>query len=337
MKRYPPASVFLLLAILLIVTAAVEVSVGPMWLPPGRILPDLVAYWHGARSPDAVVMGAIRLPRVCVAGLVGAGLATTGAALQAVFRNPMADPGVIGVSSGGSLGAVATIQAGGAALSPWMVPFSAFASGLLTVFIIYRAAMVRGRTTVYSLLLVGVAMSALCGAVIDLLLSLAPLQTMQQAMFWLMGGLDGSTWTQVLIVGTFVVPGGLLFFLGAHTLDLLSLGEEQAEGVGVPVERSKRRLLAVAAFVTGACVSASGVIGFVGLIVPHLLRLVLGPRHRVLIPACAMGGAILLVGADIVARVALMPQEINVGIVTSCLGVPFFLFLLRRQQQSSHV
>ncbi len=329
-----PATIFSIIGALFIIASAVEISVGPMWLPIGRILPDAIAYFHGSRSADAVVMGAIRLPRVFVAAFVGASLASTGAVLQAIFRNPMADPGIIGVSSGGALGAVTAIQTGLAAQGAFVLPLSAFVSGLLAVFVIYGVATVNGRTSLYSLLLVGVAISVLCGAGVDLVLSLAPLQTMQQVMFWLMGGLDGSTWTNVALILIFWLVGFMIFFLAAPALDLMSLGEEQAHGVGVRVEWVKRLMLATAALVIGACISVSGTIGFVGLIVPHILRLIIGPRHRLLIPASALGGALLLIIADVIARTVLMPVEINVGIVTSCLGVPFFLYLLRRQQRT---
>ena len=335
MKRLSPVMVLVLLFVLLLLAAAVEISVGPMWLPLSRIVPDAVAYFSGARSADAVVMGAVRLPRVVVAGFVGVGLASTGAVLQAVFRNPMADPGVIGVSSGGALGAVIAIQAGMAAQGVWAVPLAAFATGLVTVFLIYFLATTKGYTSIYSLLLAGVAISALSGAGVDLLLSLAPLQSMQQALFWLMGGLDGSTWVNAVIVGAFSVAGLLVFFIESPALDLLSLGDEQAQGVGVHVERKKRLLLVICALVVGSCISVSGAIGFVGLIVPHIIRLMIGPKHRLLLPASALGGAILLIISDIIARTVLMPVEINIGIVTSALGVPFFLFLLRKQQRVS--
>lgn len=335
MKRFPPITALVFLSILLLLVAAVEISVGPMWLPLDRIVPDARAYFFGVHSADAVVMGAIRLPRVVVALFVGAGLASTGAVLQAVFRNPMADPGVIGVSSGAALGAVFSMQLGAAALGVWAVPIFAFFAGLITVFVIYALATVKGFTSIYSLLLAGVAISALSGAGVDLLLSLSPLQSLQQALFWLMGGLDGSTWTNALLVGVFSVIGFLIFWIEAPTLDLLSLGDEQAHGVGVHVERKKRLLLTICALIVGSCISVSGAIGFIGLIVPHIIRLVIGPSHRLLLPASAIGGAILLIASDIIARTVLMPVEINIGIVTSALGVPFFLFLLRKQQRLS--
>ncbi|MCL6599134.1 MAG: iron ABC transporter permease [Alicyclobacillus macrosporangiidus] len=328
--------VFLFLSVTLCIAAALELSLGPMTIPITRIPSAVWSYLHGARGTDEVVMGAIRLPRLLVAMLVGAGLASTGAVLQAIFRNPMADPSIIGVSSGGSLGAVLTIQFGLAQVSQWYTPLGAFASGLVVVFVVYRLSTTWGRTSIYSLLLSGVAINSFCSAIVTLVLSLAPLQTMQQMMFWLMGGLDGITWSEFLILAGLVTSGLVIYLFQAHALDLISIGEEQAEGVGVSLQHTKQITLATSAFVVGACVSATGVIGFVGLIVPHLLRLWIGPRHRNLIPASAMGGAVLMLLSDLVARMALLPVELNVGIVTSCLGAPFFLFLLRRQESRSH-
>lgn len=320
----------LILVGLFCVSAILEVSLGSLRIPFDHILPDTWAYFHGGRSPEAVVIGAIRWPRFWVAAFVGAGLATTGAVLQAVFRNSMADPAIIGVSSGAALGAVAVISLGWASTSQWLTPLGAFATGLATVFIVYRLGTIGGRTAVHSLLLSGVAVSSFSSAVVMLLMSLTPYQTALQMMFWLMGGLDGSSWGEAGLVGSMVVVGLIVYLSQARALDILSVGEEQAEGVGVHLQAVKQVVLLVATFVVGACVSVSGVIGFVGLIVPHLMRLWMGPVHRVLIPASALGGATLLMVADIIARMALSPSELNIGIVTSCLGAPFFLFLLRR-------
>ncbi|MCF8564892.1 iron ABC transporter permease [Alicyclobacillus tolerans] len=325
----------MILAIGFCAAGALELSLGPMGTPVAKIPADIWGYFTGGHSTDDVVLGAIRLPRLFVASLVGAGLASTGTVLQAMFRNPMADPAIIGVSSGGSLGAVLVIQFGLSQLSVWYVPLGAFASGLVTVFVIYRLATIRGRTSIYSLLLAGVAISSLCSAIVTLALSLAPLETMQQMLFWLMGGLDGSTWKNVFILTVFVLAGLAVYLYQAPALDLISIGEEQAEGVGVPIQYTKQITLAVSALVVGACVSATGVIAFVGLVVPHLLRLWIGPAHRNLIVASAIGGAVLMVLSDLVARMVLLPVELNVGIVTSCLGAPFFLFLLRRQESNA--
>lgn len=323
-----------MLALALVVAAVLEVSLGPVTIPFMQVLPKTVAYLRGDHSTAAVVMGAIRWPRLCVAVLVGAGLAATGAVLQAVFRNAMADPGVIGVSAGGSLGAVLVITAGGASVHAWAVPGGAFAAALTAMAVVYRLGTIGGRTAVHTLLLAGVAVGSLCSALVTLVLSLTPLETMQQILFWLMGGLDGSTWMSAAWLAVSVAAGMAIYMAHADALDVMSIGEEQAEGVGVPLQRVKRVLFVTAAVVVGVCVSISGVISFVGLIVPHLVRLWLGPRHRSLVPASALGGAVLVVAADIVARMALRPVELNIGVVTSCLGAPFFLYLLRRHAVS---
>ena len=330
-----PKQVLVLMTVLLVCGATLEAVIGPLGIALGRILPATWAFLHGSTGTDALVMGDIRLPRLVVAILVGMGLASTGAVLQALLRNPMADPAVIGVSSGGSLGAVAAIQLGLSQHGLWLTPMSAFAGSLAVVFVIYRLSTARGSTSLYSLLLAGVAIGTLCGALVSLLLSLAPLGTMQQMLFWLMGGLSGSTWKEVCMLLVFVMGGIAIYWLQSPALDVLSIGEEHAQGVGVRLQAVKQILFTTSALVVGACVSTTGVIGFVGLIVPHLLRLWVGPGHRWLIVLSALGGAILLTFSDVLARLVLMPVEINIGIVTSCLVVPFFLYLLRRRDAAA--
>ncbi len=333
MTRSARNTVFVL-AVLLVTACILEVSIGPMMIPAWKVIPQTWDYIHGGRSTDAVIIGAIRWPRLFVAAFVGMGLASTGAVLQAIFRNPLADPAIIGVSSGGSLGAVLTIQFGLAQLNEWFMPMGAFSTGLIVVYTIYRLASIRGKTAVYALLLAGVAVSSFCSAIVTLILSLAPLQTMQEMLFWLMGGLDGSTWTHVAIVGVFTCAGMMVYIVQARALDILSIGEEQAEGVGVHLQRTKPMVFAVSAFVVGACVSVSGVIAFVGLIVPHFIRMMVGTRHRLLIPLSGIGGAILMLFSDLIGRMVLQPMVLNVGIITSCLGAPFFLYLLRKNNRS---
>ncbi|WP_067622469.1 FecCD family ABC transporter permease [Alicyclobacillus acidiphilus] len=316
-----------------LVSSALEIGIGPMAIPFWRIIPDTWQYIHGQHTTDATVIGALRWPRLLVAILVGAGLAVSGCVLQAVFKNPMSDPGVIGVSSGGALGAVLTIALGWSAKSIWVTPVGAFVCGLLVVFIIYRLATIGRRTHLYALLLAGVAMGSLCSAIITAILDLSPLEAMQQMMFWLFGGLDGSDWHEVILLACTDAVVLTAFVALAWALDIMVTGEEHAEGVGVPVQRVKQVTLAMCALLVGICVSTTGVISFVGLIVPHVLRYFVGARHRALIPASALGGAILLSLADLLARTALSPIELNVGVVTSCLGAPFFLYLLFRRGQ----
>lgn len=321
------------LILLFVIATSLEVGIGPVVISPMKIIPDTFLYITGHHSLGAVVVGAIRLPRLLLALFVGAGLAVAGCVLQAVFKNPMSDPGVIGVSSGGALGAVLSIALGVAGQSMWVTPVASFVFGLIVVIVIYRLSTFRNRTNLYALLLAGVAVGSLCSAVITAILDLSPLQTMQQMMFWLFGGLDGSNWKDVLLLLVIDVIAFVAFQLMAWAFDIMVTGEEHAEGVGVPVQRVKQVTLLVCAIVVGVCVSTTGVISFVGLIVPHVLRQFVGARHRELIPACAMGGGILLTLSDLVARTVFSPVELNVGIVTSCLGAPFFLYLLFRRQR----
>ncbi len=332
--RWKKRNTFIILGLLFLCAAILEVSLGPMTIPIGKVMSGTWGYFQGARSADAVVLGAIRWPRLLTAAFVGMGLASTGSVLQSVFRNPMADPAIIGVSSGGALGAVVSIQFGFAAINQWFTPLGAFITGLAVVYIIYRLATIRGKTSIYALLLAGVAISSFCSAIVTLMMSLAPLSTMQEMLFWLMGGLDGSTWMHVLVVGSFTCLGMFIYLMQAPALDILSIGEEQAEGLGVHLQHTKQIVFTVSAFVVGACVSVSGVIAFVGLIVPHFVRMMIGPRHRFLIPASGIGGGILMLLSDVISRMAFQPLELNVGIITSCLGAPFFLYLLRKSNRA---
>ncbi|WAH38712.1 FecCD family ABC transporter permease [Alicyclobacillus dauci] len=334
MNRAKAKWTFVVLVALLLLGMILEISVGPMGIPVSQIIPDTVAYLNGQHSSNAIVVGAIRLPRCLLAVFVGAGLAMAGAVLQAVFKNPMSDPGVIGVSSGSALGAILVIHVGVAASTLWATPLSAFIFGVVVVLLIYRLSTVKGRTNLYALLLSGVAVGSFCSAIITAILSLSPLQTMQQMLFWLMGGLDGGNWNQVLVLVGLIVVSLVVFLAMAWSLDIMLTGEEHAEGVGVPVQRIKQLTLAICALIVAVCVSTTGVIAFVGLIVPHVLRHFVGSRHRLLIPAAALGGASLLTLSDLVAHMLFSPIELNVGIVTSCLGAPFFLYLLFQRQRA---
>ncbi|WP_338728625.1 vitamin B12 ABC transporter permease BtuC [Haladaptatus sp. DJG-WS-42] len=269
----------------------------------------------------------LRLPRILLGAIVGVALATAGTVMQGFFRNPMADPSIVGVSSGAALGAVLTIA------FPLTIPFglqlSAFVGALVTAFGVYILATENGRTPVATLLLAGVAVQTFLGAVI----SYALLQSgdgLREAVFWLMGHLHSSTWESVTTTLPFVIVGVGILFAYTSDLNILLMGEEDAHSLGVEVERTKRILLAVASIVTAAAVAVSGVIGFVGLIVPHVMRLLVGPDHRILLPTSAIAGAVFLVATDTVARAG--AAELPVGIVTAALGAPFFLYLLRRRE-----
>ncbi|WP_302081250.1 vitamin B12 ABC transporter permease BtuC [Salinibaculum rarum] len=269
----------------------------------------------------------LRLPRIALAAVVGFALASAGAVMQGFFRNPMADPSIIGVSSGAAVGAVATIAL------PLAVPFglqtAAFVGALLTAFAVYLIATEDGRTPVATLLLAGVAVQSLLGAVVSYLL-LQSGESLEQALYWLMGNLHNSSWGQVEATIPMAALAFIVLVAYARDLNVLLLGEEDASALGIEVERTKRVLLGVSSFITAAAVAVAGVIGFVGLVVPHMMRLVVGPDHRVLLPTSALAGAIFLVATDTVARSG--PATLPVGIVTAALGAPFFLYLLRRRE-----
>jgi iron complex transport system permease protein len=276
---------------------------------------------------EQVIVGELRLPRIALAAIVGFALASAGTVMQGFFRNPMADPSIIGVSSGAAVGAVATIAL------PLTVPFglqtAAFAGGLVAAFTVYLVASENGRTPVATLLLAGVAIQAFLSAIISYLL-LRSGESLEEALLWLMGNLRNSSWSEVEIT----LPLAILFFgvllAYARDMNVLLLGEEDALALGVEVERTKQLLLAGSAVITAAAVAVAGVIGFVGLIVPHMMRLVVGPDHRILLPTSALAGAVFLVLADTVARAG--TTTLPVGIVTAAVGAPFFLFLLRRRE-----
>jgi iron complex transport system permease protein len=274
---------------------------------------------------DTVIVWTIRMPRIALGALVGFALAAAGAVMQGFFRNPMADPSIIGVSSGAAVGAVAALTLP----IPFGLHSAAFATGLVTAFGVYLIATENGRTPVATLLLAGVAVQTFLGAVISYMLVQSG-RSLQQAVFWLMGHLHNATWSEVGFALLFVPLLFLVLFWYSRDLNVLLLGEEDAATLGIEVERTKRILLGVSSLITAAAVAVSGVIGFVGLIVPHIMRLLVGPDHRILLPTSAIAGATFLVATDTIARTG--AAEIPVGIVTAALGAPFFLFLLRRRE-----
>jgi iron complex transport system permease protein len=284
-------------------------------------------------AQQEAVFLAIRLPRVLLAALIGAGLAAAGAALQGVFRNPLADPALIGVSSGAALGAVAVVVLGLRRFGLLTLPLAAFGGGLLTTLLVYRLARRDGRTEMTTLLLVGLAVNAMAGALTGFLTFLATDPQLRSIVFWLMGGMGAATWPAVAAAAPFLLAGTLLLPRLARPLNLLALGEAEAGHLGVQTERLRLTVIALAALVTGAGVAVAGVIGFVGLVTPHLVRLALGPDHRLLLPASALGGATLLVLADLAARTIVRPAELPLGIVTACAGAPFFLYLIHRTRE----
>ncbi|MEU9346488.1 iron ABC transporter permease [Streptomyces sp. NPDC048278] len=284
------------------------------------------------RVPESVLWD-VRFPRIELALLVGASLGCAGALMQGVFGNPLAEPGVIGVSSGAAVGAVAVIALGLDFLGTWTVSVFAFAAGLVTALLVYVVSRSGGRTEVVTLILTGIAVNAFAGALIGLFLFFADTAAVNQITFWQLGSLSQATWPKVLAVLPCAALGLALAPFHARRLDLLSLGERQARHLGVDVERLRLTLVLVIALLTAAAVSVSGIIGFVGLVVPHVLRMAAGPGHRFLIPGSALLGAATLLSADLAARTLAAPAELPLGVLTALLGSPFFFWLLRRTRR----
>jgi iron complex transport system permease protein len=304
----------------------------------GKLLPWGNGWLAGVDPADVAIVWLIRLPRVVVAATVGASLAPAGAMMQSLFRNPLAEPGLTGAGPGAVLGAVTVLVTGWGAASVAALPLAAIAASLLALVIVYAIATRGGSTPVTTLLLAGIAVGALLTAVANLLISLTIVswQASQEIVFWIMGGLESRTWAHVWLSAPFVGVGLVSALLQADTLDLLLLGEETAASLGVPIEQAKRTLVLTAALLTGAAVAVAGLVGFVGLVVPHGVRLLIGPAHRRLIPASALAGAVFVIGCDLVARTARPPVEIRLGVVTALCGAPFFLFLLLRRLREAH-
>ncbi|RLM53229.1 cobalamin ABC transporter permease BtuC [Halobellus sp. Atlit-31R] len=322
------------LAAALVGVVVVSAGVGPVSIAPVTVAKVLLSAepfpfaFDAARTHRIIVLD-VRLPRILLAAFVGFALATAGVVMQGFFRNPMADPSIVGVSSGAAVGAVATI------VLPFAFPLglelqgAAFLSAVVTAFGVYLIATRDGHTPTATLLLAGVAVQTFLGAVISLLLIHSG-QSLRRVVYWLMGHLGGTTWDDVLVIAVVLPPLFLLLLFYARDLNVLLLGEEDAHALGIEVERTKRLLLAASSVVTAAAVAVTGVIGFVGLIVPHAMRLVVGPDHRILLPTSALAGASFLVATDTLARSG--AAEIPVGIVTAALGAPFFLYLLRSRE-----
>jgi iron complex transport system permease protein len=327
------------LGAVLVTACLLGIGLGTVGIAPGTALRligwklGMASYPADVPSSTAVILFDLRIPRVLLGVLVGGALAASGAVFQALFHNPMADPAIVGVSSGAALGAVAVILVGGGVLIGGLaVPIAAFLGALAVAFLVYRLSRIGPAVQVGTLLLAGIAVAAVISAVISLSMSLAGEQ-IRSIYFWLLGGLAGRGWDTLAAATPLVVLGTALGLLSVRDLNAMALGEERAGQLGVETERFKRRTLATGALLAGAAVSVAGVIGFVGLITPHILRLLLGADHRRLLPASFVAGAALMVLADLAARTVLAPEEIPVGAVTALLGGPFFLHLLRRERR----
>lgn len=319
----------------LLVACVIAAGVGAYAVSPGEVL-AAIARRVGIMSGAAVdpladeVLWQIRFPRVALAVVVGAALGCAGAAMQGSFSNPLAEPGVVGVSSGAVLGAVISIVGGVTFAGSWSLAGAAFLGGLITVLGVYWGARSGGRTEVVTLVLTGIAVNALAGAVIGLMTYLSDDAELRSITFWTLGSVAQATWAKVAVVAPVAAIGLAIAWHLAPRLDMLAIGERQARHLGVDVERLRIGMLTVVAVLTAAAVAMSGSILFVGLVIPHLVRMVAGPAHRLLLPASALAGALVLVLADLVARTAAAPAELPLGVLTALVGSPFFLWQLRR-------
>lgn len=331
---------FTVLSVALLSTVGWSLMTGQVTVPAERVLAiagqQLALPVGQAAMPTAeqtAVVWHIRLPRVLVGILAGAALAVSGAVLQGVFNNPLADPGLIGVSSGAALGAVSAIALGLTSLSIFYMPVCALLGAGLAVGLIVLLALRQGKLSSAMLLLGGVAVSMLLGAVTSAILTLLNEQRAREFLFWIVGGLDYRRWEHVYMTVGPVVLGILVLCCLARQLNVLILGEQEARAVGMPVARLRLTFLLLASVTTAAAVCVTGTIGFVGLLVPHVMRLLVGPEHRTLLPACALAGGLFLEFCDTLGRVIAPSLEIRVGIMTALVGAPYFLYLLYKAQQ----
>jgi iron complex transport system permease protein len=328
------------LAALLCALAIFAIGHGPLPIAPHRVIEIIIGALRGvdqSSSREALVVLDIRLPRVLLAIMIGANLAVSGALMQSLFRNPLADPAIVGVSAGAALAAAAIIVLGDKYLTAGLpfvtLPAGAFAGALATTLILYLIATRDRETSIATLLLAGIALGALAGAATGLLTFVADDHQLRDLTFWSLGSLGGTTWDKVVALAfPFVLLLTALPFL-ARGLNALAIGEAEAFYLGIPVQRLKIAVIVLVALATGASVAAAGIIGFIGIVVPQLLRLIQGPEHRLLLPACVLLGALLLLSADTCARTIAAPAELPIGILTAGIGAPFFLWILLRRRQ----
>ncbi|KAA0023625.1 FecCD family ABC transporter permease [Antrihabitans cavernicola] len=336
MRARRPTIVIGALVITLLVLAVVSACIGQVPTTAAEVLGS-VAHRIGldigpmpSHPSGEITLWEVRFPRVLLAMIVGGSLGCAGALLQGVFANPLAEPGVIGVSAGAAVGASTVIVFGGSFAAGWSVAAAAFAAGLVTTALVYLLARHDGRTEVVTLVLTGVAINAFAGGLIAFLTFIAEPAARDQVIFWQLGSLNGATWEAVRVVAPLAAIGIAAAIFLAPRLDLLSLGESAARHLGVNVERLRQVVIVVVAVLATAGVAFTGIVVFVGLVVPHLMRMAIGPGHRLLIPASTLGGAIILLAADVGARTLVRNADLPLGMLTSLVGGPFFFWLLRR-------
>jgi iron complex transport system permease protein len=336
--RKGKTAVLLLLLLLLLLAMVLSIGSGAVRIPPSSLLRVLL---HGigfraVELPSQMELSIIlhiRLPRVLAAVLVGSALAMGGVAMQGLFRNPMASPDILGVSTGGSLGAVIAVNTGLFAVNVFFLLFLAIVGAVAASTLIYLISSYKGRTSLLFVVLAGLAISSLFNGLVSAILLFSQQYEVSQFIFWTMGGLEGRMWKHVLLPLPVLLAGMAALFLFTRELNLFALGEESAHSLGMHVERIKKVVLAITAVITGMAISISGPVGFVGLLIPHLFRMLTGADHRLLLPVSALGGAVFLLTSDLIGRMLVPPFEIRVGIITAILGSPYFLYLIIRYQR----
>lgn len=330
--------VFVILTAVLIGGIVASLALGQLPISPQQLIGTILQglgidnTWAPADPTLTDALWRVRFSRIAMSILVGALLSVAGAIMQAIFGNPLAEPGVVGVSSGAAVGAAAAIAFGASALGGWSVAAAAFLGALVAMIVVYATARSKGRTEVVTLLLTGIAVNAFAGAGLALVLFMSNSASREQIIFWQLGSLNGSRWIDVLIVLAVGIPTLVVGLSLARRYDLLALGERTASHLGVRVERLRIVSIILVALMTGVAVAFVGIIAFVGLVVPHLIRMMLGPSHRTLIVGSLIGGAALMVWADLVARTAVPLSDLPIGMLTSLIGGPFFFWLIRRNR-----
>ena len=335
-RRVASGALIVSLSVVLLVISLVAAGTGQLHIAPTEVLGSVLHHIGLDVGPlpghpqGEAALWIVRFPRVVLAVIVGASLACAGALMQGVFGNPLAEPSLVGVSSGAAVGACGVIVLGLDVFGGWTVAAAAFGCGLVTTLVVYGLSRAGGRTEVVTLVLTGVAVNAIAFSLIAFLTFVADPQAREQIIFWQLGSLNGSTWSAVYAAAPFCGVGLLVALALARRLDLLALGERSARHLGVRVERLRLTVVVVVALLVGSGVAFTGIVGFVGLVVPHLIRMVTGPGHRSLLPASALGGAVVLVAADLLARTAVDNADLPLGMLTATVGGPFFFWLLRR-------
>lgn len=326
--------VSLCLFLVLVLVSVISLLIGPGGIRMETLLKSLLSEaWNSSSflsHTERTIIFSIRLPRILFAGIVGASLSSAGVIFQGLLRNPLADPYVLGISGGAAVGAILAIITGAHHI-PLGIPGMAFAGALTTIGLVFGIAKTKREIHSATLLLAGVIVNAFFSAVILFLISTASEKNLHSVMFWLMGDLSIAVWSDILLTGSFLAAGFALMYFFARDLNLIVTGEETAMQLGVNVELTKKMLLLAASIVTGAAVSASGIIGFIGLIIPHMMRMITGSDHRLLLPSAALFGGSFLIVADTIARTVTAPAELPVGVITALCGAPYFIYLLRRK------